>query len=65
MEHQEHERPAHWKSRILCITAVSAYELAKRINDCYADKFVVGTQTFRPTNDDKLWTAFVYFKTRP
>jgi hypothetical protein len=58
---QQQER-SYWSSRIECITAISQYALAKKINDCYVGKFVVGTQTFHPRREGDQWTAFVYFK---
>lgn len=53
-----------WESQVVCVTAVSAYALAKIINDFYAGKFVVGTHTFEPKRPGDPWTALIYFKVR-
>jgi hypothetical protein len=53
-----------WESQVVCVTAVSAYALAKIINDFYAGKFVVGTHTFEPKRSGDPWTALIYFKVR-
>jgi hypothetical protein len=53
---------SRWESKVVCITGVSPWALAKRVNDVYSDgKWVVGTQVFR---DDKLWVALVYYKVK-
>ena len=53
-----------WESQVVCVTAVSAYALAKLINDYYSGKFVVGTHTFEPKRQGDPWTALIYFKVR-
>ena len=59
-EMQNPMRPAsRWESRVVCITAVSPWALAKKVTDAYLGKFVVGTQVFR---DDEMWVALVYYK---
>ena len=61
-EMQDARRPAsHWESKVVCLTAVSPWALAKKVNDVYAGKFVVGTQVFR---DGEEWVALVYFKVK-
>ena len=60
-EHFEQRRVSHWESRVECISAVSLFALAKKVNDFYAGKFVVGTQVFK---DDKYWSALVYWKVK-
>lgn len=51
----------HWQSRVECITANSQPLLAKKLNEFYVGKFVVGTQVFR---SDDGWTALVYYKVK-
>jgi len=64
MEQQQTTR-GFWQSRIECITAVSQYALAKKINEFYSQGlWVVGTQTFAPRQGDNNWTAFVYYKVK-
>jgi hypothetical protein len=52
---------SHWQSRVECISAPSQPILAKKLNEFYVDKWVVGTQVFR--NDDG-WNALVYYKVK-
>jgi hypothetical protein len=61
---EEGEQRIYWRSRMECITAVSQWALAKKVSEFYANKFVVGTQTFAPRQNDNLWTAFVYTKVK-
>ena len=58
---QKYESQGHWQSRVECVTAGSQPLLAKKLNEFYVGKFVVGTQVFR--NDDG-WTALVYYKVK-
>ena len=61
-EMQNAMRPAsHWESKVVCITGVSPWALAKKVNDAYAGRFVVGTQVFR---DGEQWVALVYYKVK-
>jgi hypothetical protein len=56
---------ARWQSRVLCLTAVTQFALAKKINDFYAEgRFIVGTQVFQTQDDEERWTGFVYYKVR-
>ena len=53
---------SRWESKVVCITGVSPWALAKRVNEVYSDgKWVVGTQVFR---DGEQWVALVYYKVR-
>lgn len=52
----------HWESKVMCLVAGTATDLAEAINEAYVKRFVVGTQVF-PVDDD-VWIAFVYFKVR-
>ena len=62
MAEQKFESPvSHWESRVESIAADPQSDLAKKLNEFYAGKFVVGTQVFR---SDDGWSALVYYKIR-
>ena len=57
----ESQGNSYWESRVECVEADSQPALAKKLNEFYAGKFVVGTQVFR---SDYGWTALVYYKVK-
>ena len=60
---QQTER-VYWQARFQCITAISAYELAKKVNEFCSDLFVISTQAFPAPKDGQMWTALIFYKVK-
>jgi hypothetical protein len=51
-----------WTNKVWGIEAANFFELIKKLNEFYKDRFVIATQTFQ---EGKNWRAIVYFKEQP